>query len=165
MLKSKLSPTKGSISALNHVFWAFSAISILFLGFSLFAVTQLKLKPCLLCYLQQITYILILLGCVAGLKRKRMASWFLIIILSLGLLIAGYHVLSFYQIIQTKCSVPVDSIYSIRSSFSPLPCSSASTKWSLLGIPIQLVNFIIFLSMLFLLIKQKICISFNIKNS
>ena len=154
MLKSKSSQTSAQKGALNRLFWAYLVVSALCLGSSLFVQLQLKLKPCLLCHLQQIAYILVLVGCVAGFKRKRVASWFLIIILSLGLLIAGYHVLSFYQIIQTKCSVPVDSIYSIGSTFSLLPCSSESTKWSLFGIPVQLINFAIFSNMLFLLVKK-----------
>ena len=152
-------PSLGSKISLNRVFLALLCFSVLCLGFSFFMQATTEMRPCLLCLLQQMVYGLVVGLTIMGIAStsSKMAVGFLVIVLLLGCTVAAYHILVDYQVIGSKCHLPLDSIYFSlgEGNSTPLPCSSTVTKWRILNVPIEFLNLGIYLGMLFLLIKAK----------
>lgn len=135
-------------------------ISIIFfcalaLSYSLWIQKTSDLIPCKFCRLQQISYTLIGLTSFLGLlgnQKRVLVALKIILILAAG--IAGYHALVQFGVIKDLCirhsplsTEQFDQIL-LQSLSAPPPLSACSSKLPLLlGIPLSIYNFIIFIAL------------------
>lgn len=128
------------------VFFCLLALSI-----SFFVQFQIKLKPCMLCNLQRLVYLIT--GITAGVgyltKYKSIALNALFVCFIAGAILSGYHMLVQYGVVKDFCIqhslVTSDQFDNILSGFVPQKKSACSSKeWNVFGVPISVYNLVLF---------------------
>lgn len=135
---------------LNRWFLVTSCMGILALTCSFLAVHFFDLKPCTLCKLQRIPFALIIANAFLGLIGPYKEGFFKVIVgvLGIGVLLGIIHLLMQIGMFPDFCSShrdfnsPEEFLAALQSS----KCSMIS--WSILGIPVSLLNTLLHGSML-----------------
>ncbi len=154
----RANPLKGR---LNPVFSTIGVLAVCCLGFSLVMQYWVGLEPCGLCLAQRHIYEGLLLSVLLWyyLKPKQVFQLIVILLLITGIIVASYHTLTYFDLIETKCNIeqPIPSFqayYSNLSKTTPPPsCSGQMMK--VLGIPLPMANIFIYTSCLLLIFWRR----------
>ena len=127
---------------LNRWFLGILCIGVLALTCSLLAVHVFDLKPCNLCKMQRIPFALMIANALLGLIGPYKEGFFKVIVcvLGIGVLIGTGHFLMQMGMLPDFCSyqrgfnTPEEFLNTLQS----LKCSKVN--WSILGIPVSLLN-------------------------
>ena len=127
---------------LNRWFLAILCIGVLVITCSFFAVYVFDLKPCTLCKIQRIPFALMIANALLGLIGPYKEGFFKVIVcvLGIGVLIGTGHFLMQMGMLPDFCSyqrgfnTPEEFLNTLQS----LKCSKVN--WSILGIPVSLLN-------------------------
>ena len=149
MVKSMLLKAKPLKSPLNPVFLTISALAVGCLVFSILMQYLMGLEPCRLCLTQR--YIYAGLGCLGALgylmPNKKIVRRCLFFVLGIGILVALYHSLVVFGLIESKCILQPILTQGIEN-FSDMiakPQTCTEARLSFFGIPIPLLNTAIYL--------------------
>lgn len=127
---------------LNRWFLAILCMGILALTCSLLAVHVFDLKPCTLCKMQRIPFALMIVNALLGLISPYKEGFFKVIVgvLGAGILLGGVHFLMQIGMVPDFCSsqrgfnTPEEFLNVLQAA----KCSKIN--WSILGIPVSLLN-------------------------
>ena len=127
---------------LNRFFLGILCIGGLALTCSLLAVHVFDLKPCTLCKMQKIPFALMIANALLGLIGPYKEGFFKVIVcvLGLGILLGSVHFLMQMGMVPDFCSSQrgFNSPEEFLNSLQAANCSKVN--WSILGIPVSLLN-------------------------
>jgi len=127
---------------LNRWFLGILCIGGLALTCSFLAVHVFDLKPCTLCKMQRIPFALMIANALFGLISPYKEGFFKVIVgvLGLGVLLGGVHFLMQAGMVPDFCSSQrgFNSPEEFLNSLQAANCSKVN--WSILGIPVSLLN-------------------------
>ena len=144
------SVTKSLKTALKPLFWAIFVLSALGYVFSWIAQNWAGVVPCKLCLAQRYVYVALLSVSLAGCltNRTEYCRKILLFIISIGLLVAAYHSLTYWGVIKTKCSFSASDLGDLENFRRGLAVNPTCIEkmFLFLGIPAPLWNFLLFLA-------------------
>lgn len=127
---------------LNRWFLGILCIGVLALTCSLLAVHVFDLKPCTLCKMQRIPFALMIANALLGLIGPYKEGFFKVIVcvLGVGILLGVVHFLMQMGMVPDFCSSKrgFSSSEEFLNSLQTAKCSKVN--WSILGIPVSLLN-------------------------
>ena len=140
-------------TALNAVFKAVLAVSVVCLVFSLMIEIWGDLKACWLCSMQRYVYGLLIGLCILGCFhfREEAVRKVLLLVLGLGFLFAMYHSLLYFGLIETKCETLAGKVLDLSTFKKNLnrPKNCSDQMLMIFGIPGSLLNIVIYLLSLY----------------
>ncbi len=127
---------------LNRWFLAMLVIGVVALAASMLAVYVFHLKPCIMCKLQRIPFVLLIVNAGFGLLSSCKQGFFKVIqgCLVLGIVLGFWHFLMQVNALPDFCSAPkeIATVEEFSKMLKTPRCSK--TAWSILGIPVSLLN-------------------------
>lgn len=127
---------------LNRFFLGILCMGGLALTCSFLAVHVFDLRPCTLCKMQRIPFALMIANALLGLIGPYKEGFFKVImgVLGLGILLGGVHFLMQMGMIPDFCSYQrgFNSPEEFLNSLQAPKCSKIN--WSILGVPVSLLN-------------------------
>lgn len=127
---------------LNRWFLAILCIGVLVLTCSFFAAYVFDLKPCTLCKMQRIPFALMIANALLGLIGPYKEGFFKVIVsvLGFGILLGSVHFLMQMGMVPDFCSSQrgFSSSAELLNSLQTAKCSKVN--WSILGVPVSLLN-------------------------
>jgi|GEM_PF-2530502 disulfide bond formation protein DsbB len=126
---------------LNRFFVGILCLGVFALTSSFLAVHVFDLNPCTLCKMQRIPFALMIANAGLGLLGPYKEGFFKVIIgvLGLGVLLGGVHFLMQMGMVPDFCSSQ-RGFHSPEEFLNVLQAPKCSKSWSLLGIPVSLLN-------------------------
>ncbi len=117
-------------------------MGVLALSCSFIAVHVFDLKPCTLCKVQRIPFALMIINALLGLLGPYKEGFFKVIVgvLGLGVLLGGVHFLIQIGMVPDSCSSTrgFNSPEEFLNTLQAPKCSKMN--WSILGVPVSLLN-------------------------
>lgn len=127
---------------LNRLFLAMLAIGMVALAASLSAVHVFHLKPCVMCKLQRIPIVLLLVNAGFGLLSSCKQGFFRVTqgCLALGTVLGLGHFLMQMGALQDFCTLKGGFVTTQEFSRMLITSKCSDIAWSVLGVPVSLVN-------------------------
>lgn len=128
----------------NRFFVGMLCLGIFVLASSFLVVHVFGLKPCTLCKMQRIPFVLMIANAGLGLISSYKEGFFKVIrgVLGFGVLLGGFHFLMQMGMVPDFCSSQ-RGFHSPEGFLNALQASKCSKSWSLLGIPVSLLNVVL----------------------
>lgn len=137
--------------ALNPILLTISGISACFLACSYVFELWLGYEPCRLCLIQRHVYTLVFFFTFLGfLAKSKKVFWVISVsVLLAGIATAAYHTLTYFGLIESKCSVTPPLSEDFFLTGYSIPCSEQMI--TVLGMPGSLINIVSYSACLILL--------------